>query len=189
MRQCCCGARQLSNGIRQWKVRYQSATLISHARSVTRVMPRRTSIIETIPRGPKASRLPVWLQQYKVPVPGEQVGSFLGTTGVTEAETLLATAMAATQERRDLWNNIEKKADVVVKFSVCSRKLRNSGGLQLPFYKISSRPGGKMTVKTSALTVNQTEIHQYRAPERGPIVRRSKATCQVSKFQTKNKIK
>jgi hypothetical protein len=36
-------------------------------------------------------------------------------SGVTEAVTLLAKAMAVTKETRDLWNSIIKKVNVVLK--------------------------------------------------------------------------
>ena len=94
---------------------------------------------------PDSTKVSVELQQNRLPVPVLQVGGLFLRTGVVEAVTLPAKAMAATKETRDLLNSIVKK-EKCRRFSVFSRTLRNLEGYELPFYKISSKPGGKIIV-------------------------------------------
>jgi hypothetical protein len=57
-------------------------------------------------------------QQYPMPPVLEPQVGVEGSprrSGVAEAVTLLARAMAVTKETRDLWNSIIKKANVVLK--------------------------------------------------------------------------
>ena len=54
---------------------------------------------------------------------------------------------------------------------MCEGTLRGLEGCELPFYTISSKPGGKLTAKTGGLTVYQKETIQRKR------VRKKRSAC------------